>query len=283
MFYFSINGGAFLSSIITPKLRADVECFGRLDCFPLAFGLPALLMGVAILIFFLGRGRYTHHNAKQNVLVDYAVTVWLGLRGLCSRLLAKKERGQSGQTGHGDAEVGEVDVAPPMHWLDPAIGQFGVRFVEDVKIANAVLYLFIPLPIFWTLFDQSGSRSIMLKADICAILFLLGSMMSALIPSIVLTNSQTFKTWRTDAIIHVGITAPARCTELTCSGVRWTLQAGQMRTFDMGALGRFQPDIMQSINAALILILIPLFQRVIYPTVRRCGIPCLPINRMVNQ
>ena len=40
MFYFSINCGAFLSSIITPKLRADTTCFGRTDCFPLAFGLP---------------------------------------------------------------------------------------------------------------------------------------------------------------------------------------------------------------------------------------------------
>ena len=56
MFYFSINCGATLSSLMTPKLRADVECFGRTDCFPLAFGLPAILMLVALIIFWLGRG-----------------------------------------------------------------------------------------------------------------------------------------------------------------------------------------------------------------------------------
>lgn len=158
MFYFSINGGAFISSIITPKLRADVECFGRLDCFPLAFGLPAILMALAILIFFLGRGRYTHHDAKQNVLLDYAITVWLGIRGLCTRAFSKESSNRAVLADGADGETGAVDVSTKMHWLDPAIGRFGVQFVEHVKIANSILYLFIPLPVFWTLFDQSGSR-----------------------------------------------------------------------------------------------------------------------------
>jgi dipeptide/tripeptide permease len=51
MFYMSINAGSLLSMIITPKLRADVKCFGMEECFPLAFGLPAILMLTATIIF----------------------------------------------------------------------------------------------------------------------------------------------------------------------------------------------------------------------------------------
>lgn len=47
-FYFSINVGALLSTTITPILREDVQCFGDDDCYPLAFGLPAILMLIAI-------------------------------------------------------------------------------------------------------------------------------------------------------------------------------------------------------------------------------------------
>lgn len=48
----------------------------------------------------------------------------------------------------------------------------------------------------------------------------------------------------------------------------------------MGALGEFQPDMMQSINALFIVLFIPIFQGAIYPAARRIGLPCKPINKM---
>lgn len=48
MFYATINVGAFLSHVITPILRSNVHCFGQNDCYPLAFGMPAVLMFIAI-------------------------------------------------------------------------------------------------------------------------------------------------------------------------------------------------------------------------------------------
>lgn len=48
LFYGSINVGAFLSHAITPILRSNVHCFGENDCYPLAFGVPAILMFIAI-------------------------------------------------------------------------------------------------------------------------------------------------------------------------------------------------------------------------------------------
>lgn len=47
---------------------------------------------------------------------------------------------------------------PKEHWLDHAEEQFGRKLVDDIKILLNVLVLYIPLPIFWTLFDQQGSR-----------------------------------------------------------------------------------------------------------------------------
>ena len=47
MFYASINGGSLIATVITPILRQN-GCFGQESCYPLAFGVPAGLMGVAI-------------------------------------------------------------------------------------------------------------------------------------------------------------------------------------------------------------------------------------------
>lgn len=44
------------------------------------------------------------------------------------------------------------------HWLDYAEDKFSKSMINDIKAAFGVLKLFIPLPIFWALFDQQGSR-----------------------------------------------------------------------------------------------------------------------------
>ncbi len=44
------------------------------------------------------------------------------------------------------------------HWLDHASEKYGLGLVEDTKIVLQVLILYIPLPVFWALFDQQGSR-----------------------------------------------------------------------------------------------------------------------------
>lgn len=56
-FYFSINLGAFASSLITPVLLED---FGP----HIAFGLPGLLMLTATWVFWLGRYRFIHVPPK---------------------------------------------------------------------------------------------------------------------------------------------------------------------------------------------------------------------------
>ena len=44
------------------------------------------------------------------------------------------------------------------HWMDLAKGKYDSQLVEDVKGLLRVLVIYIPVPVFWALYDQSGSR-----------------------------------------------------------------------------------------------------------------------------
>ena len=58
-FYFSINFGSTFSTLITPALLDDPR-FGP----SWAFGLPGILMGLATLVFWMGRHKYVHVPAR---------------------------------------------------------------------------------------------------------------------------------------------------------------------------------------------------------------------------
>lgn len=57
IFYFIINFGSFFSTLLTPLLN---RYFGA----EVAFGVPGIFMGLATLIFFLGRKRFVHVPPK---------------------------------------------------------------------------------------------------------------------------------------------------------------------------------------------------------------------------
>jgi len=63
-------------------------------------------------------------------------------------------------------------------------------------------------------------------------------------------------------------------------GSRWTIQATKMDGFTFGV--QILPDQMQVANPVLILLLIPLFDQVIYPLLGKCGILKTPLQRVVT-
>ncbi|KAL0280096.1 UNVERIFIED_CONTAM: hypothetical protein PYX00_001486 [Menopon gallinae] len=132
LFYFAINSGSFLSTLITPILREDVKCFNEDSCFSLAFGVPALLMITALAIFLIGKKWYKIKQPEGNVVVKVVRCVWHASRKSTTEKLE--------------------------HWLYKAEDKFDRKFIEDVIATFRVLVLYIPLPIFWALFDQQGSR-----------------------------------------------------------------------------------------------------------------------------
>lgn len=48
-------------------IAGDVKCFGD-DCYPLAFGIPAALMLMAIAFFWFGRHKYKRVPLTDNIL-----------------------------------------------------------------------------------------------------------------------------------------------------------------------------------------------------------------------
>ncbi|XP_060564835.1 peptide transporter family 1-like [Ruditapes philippinarum] len=195
-FYFMINLGSMLSIIITPILRADVQCFGN-DCYILAFGVPAVLMFLSVALFFLGRHQYQKVPPAGNIVGKTFKCIFYGL----------KERIKNSKYEE-----------PREHWLYYADKKYDNAFIGDVRQLLKVLTMFLPLPLFWALSDQQGSR--------------------------------------------------------------WTLQAEHMDG-DIGIFGTVKPDQMQALNPLLILALIPLFDKVVYPFLDLCKVSNRPLQRMV--
>ncbi|XP_012860531.1 solute carrier family 15 member 1 [Echinops telfairi] len=177
IFYLAINAGSLLSTIITPILRVQTcGIHSQQACYPLAFGVPAALMAVSLILNsinlqFAIKNRFRHRSKK----------------------FPKRE-----------------------HWLDWATEKYDNRLISQIKMVTKVMFLYIPLPMFWALFDQQGSR--------------------------------------------------------------WTLQATAMS----GKIGiiEIQPDQMQTVNAILIVIMVPIVDGVVYPLIAKCGFNFSSLKKM---
>ncbi|XP_034242567.1 peptide transporter family 1-like isoform X2 [Thrips palmi] len=193
VFYFSINAGSLISTWLTPELRTT-ECMGMDTCYPLSFGVPAILMIVAIVIFIVGKPGYKMVNPKGNIMVEVSMCIGNAIK---NKVGSKEKKG---------------------NWLDYADAKYSETLRNDIRAVLRVLLLFVPLPVFWALYDQQGSR--------------------------------------------------------------WTFQANNMN----GRLGSWvvKPDQMQVVNPILIMILLPLFESVIYPALEKMHLLRKPLQRIAT-
>ncbi|XP_062370917.1 solute carrier family 15 member 1 [Cinclus cinclus] len=139
LFYLSINAGSLLSTLITPTLRAS-ECgiHTKQECYPLAFGVPAILMAVALVVFVTGSKMYKKVKPQGNIMLEVSNCVGFAIKNRFrhrSKQFPKRE-----------------------HWLDWASEKYDKRLIAQTKMVLRVLFLYIPLPMFWAVFDQQGSR-----------------------------------------------------------------------------------------------------------------------------
>lgn len=173
LFYFSINFGSFFATIITPWTR---RAFGP----ELAFGIPGILMAIAVLILWLGRRYY--------VMVP--------------------------PTGKRDDTPGKVMLFMLVRGVKRARLRFGDQPVEDTLAVLRVGRVFIPVIMYWALYDQTGSSWVLL-------------------------------------------------------------------TRDMNLHGFLEPDMLQSANPAMIMLMIPLFTALVYPWfARSAGAPVRALSKM---
>jgi POT family proton-dependent oligopeptide transporter len=137
VFYFSINFGAFFSSLLTPLVLVKYGASW-------AFGIPGILMGIATLLFWMGRHQYTIvPPAGKGGEAGFMSVLSYALRNLGKRDQRNSTLSNSSNTGQ--------------EWLDVARAKFSASEVEGTKAALSIFKVFITVSVFWALFDQNGS------------------------------------------------------------------------------------------------------------------------------
>jgi POT family proton-dependent oligopeptide transporter len=125
-FYFAINAGSMLSTVLTPVIKNHFGPFW-------AFGVPGMLMFFATFIFWLGRKKYVRVPPKPFTRVNFINISFYALF-------------HSGQKKKGES------------LLDVAKNSFPEKAVEDIKSVWRVLAVFAFIPVYWALYDQNGSE-----------------------------------------------------------------------------------------------------------------------------
>lgn len=132
-FYFSINFGAFFSSLLIPWILPN---FGP----SIAFGIPGILMAIATVIFWMGRKQYVYvEPTGKEGPAGFLPVAWYAMTNQKLR--------KSGES-----------------FLDVARNRYSAEEVEGAKAAVSIFKVFATVTVFWALFDQQGS-SWTLQAD----------------------------------------------------------------------------------------------------------------------
>lgn len=193
LFYFTINFGAGFSQILMPKVRL---AWGH----GWAFGIPGILMGLATLVFWLGRNRFVHVPPSGPNPNSFWRVVWY----------AVTHRNQKPTDGN---------------WLDAARRRFDDQVIAGVRAVVGVLGIYVFICVFWMLQDQMATT--------------------------------------------------------------WTIQAQKMdlQILAPGTLGlkegwSIQADQMQSLNAFLVMVLIPIMTFGVYPLLGKLGFEMTSLRRI---
>ncbi|KAK0397595.1 hypothetical protein QR680_002184 [Steinernema hermaphroditum] len=209
VFYFSINAGSMISTFVSPMFRAQ-PCMGEDSCYPLAFGIPAILMVVSCIVFMAGSWWYKKPPPTENVVAEVSKTI--------GRALVNKVKGGQKRDHWLECYLNthRCESDAKCQALRARKGRDDKQFIEDVKSLLRVLIMYLPVPVFWALYDQQGSV--------------------------------------------------------------WLFQSLQMDC----QVGTYLllPDQMQTVNAVLILVFIPIFQIIVYPIFSKiCNVT--PLRKMV--
>jgi proton-dependent oligopeptide transporter, POT family len=123
-FYWSINLGSFFSFLVIPYVKNH-------HGYSAAFLVPGILMAIATFIFWLGRKKYIMVPASRETRrAGFFKVLWYALN-------TKRQPGQS--------------------FWDPARARFTEQEVDAAKSVAPILGLFLLIPPFWSMFDQTNS------------------------------------------------------------------------------------------------------------------------------
>ena len=149
-FYFSINAGSFISTILCPFLLADPRFGPRW-----AFGIPGVAMVIATIFFWAGRKKFVHIPAAGLGFLRELFVDGLGLIGLpfvfLQRAVAMAWNVVRGRSAKLDLLSGKT------------FSQYFKTYGFGALGRLAIVYVFVA--VFWSLWDQSSGGSWTLQAQ----------------------------------------------------------------------------------------------------------------------
>ncbi|XP_025204978.1 peptide transporter family 1-like [Melanaphis sacchari] len=134
-FSIAVYAGGLVSTFLMPELRQSVHCFGKDTCFPLTFGVTAVMMISCTAIFVSGKTIYVKKKPERNELTRTFGCIFYALRAKITSTVPSKT-----------------------HWLENAKGKYTESEISDTRSILNVLCVFTAYPVFWSLFEQPSSR-----------------------------------------------------------------------------------------------------------------------------
>lgn len=303
LFYYVINFGSFLSTLLTPWLY---RTYGP----ELAFGVPGILMAIATFIFWLGRKRFVHIEPATepklglldtlatlalftpifvllygvlngwNPLWNIGLTVaGLALGGWLAHVRYRMHPHASFLTvmGYAATHRGEGDDG----FFGPARKHFGDEAADGAVAVLRIALVFVMITMFWALYDQHAStwieqaRHMNLVVNVPEIFwsyFFVPAVLAAVLYSAV---------WLLRFVANKSL---PRALNLAFVGglIAWGIGAVVYQTIS-GTWNTITLNAAQSsaLNPFFILITIPLFNIAIYRPLQRAGRPLALLTRMV--
>ncbi|OFZ51310.1 MAG: hypothetical protein A2428_15855 [Bdellovibrionales bacterium RIFOXYC1_FULL_54_43] len=188
IFYFIINFGSFFSTLLTPLLKKH---FGA----EVAFGVPGILMGIATIVFWMGRNKFTRVPPKPGGrlgLLDVlsSVLFFVPVAALIFGFFAGNEGSVSWTSFVPHVVISILAVAlgvyvflirqarapdagflavslhairhrherkPGEGFFAPAAKKFGEEAAEGPPAVLRIVLVFSMVSVFWALFDQHSS------------------------------------------------------------------------------------------------------------------------------
>ncbi len=309
-FYFIINFGSFFATLLIPMVRGELIVdrltghYSYTNSVAWAFGIPGILMGLATIFFWAGRHRFVHIPARPgglvgllDVLAGTALFMVFGYPAFFSSifptsaavdaliavaffgaflmLFVLRQKRALDQGGFLVSLL--TGFAPRLFGVAKSSGGFWARirtrFGDDaVDSTRAVLNVggvFVMVMFFWALFDQHSSTWITQSRDMDRVLDLplVGWIGTGIVTGALFAAFALYlKDPKLRRIIALAIFV-ATATGITIAG------AG----FGKVTLGESQ---IPALNPLLVMLLIPLTQKVVYPWLERIGFTPHPLRRM---
>ncbi|CAI5980353.1 unnamed protein product [Closterium sp. NIES-65] len=279
-FYFAINVGSGISTIVTPLLRVNFS-------YSAAFALPAVLMMVATCLFWLGSGSYVHQPPAGNVVSEV-------LSIIISALWPGKARRKSYPTlampmpmpiPERHASCADVDSSPLLSSSPASFGAGrGGSFQSGSPLLGGQSESFQTQtqsqqrkgsqPTLQKKLSKRGSKRAIVPVGFVPKAHWLDPAKGAHGEEAVEDVKLLLR------VLALFAPVPIFWSLFDQQASRWVFQAERMDGHFWGIT--VEPDQMQTMNAALILVMIPLFDQVIYPSCERLGVSIRPIRRMAT-